>query len=210
MLVSVPQRPRQQSRRHSPRRSTFLPDCIPDRCEFESMSGERRPFPRNEFNIIWIMRSSRRDRIRAGRMCISTDDPHFDSNFPNVSNNLLANVSRETAVRIRMGGPACTASTGSVSRERSGRSARFSRPPQIERQPPRSARAGPVARRHGFGSRSGERPPHAPAGSGTPSASDPRPGSVQPPFCGSVRGSIDESALYTPAPAIAPVIGARM
>jgi predicted TIM-barrel fold metal-dependent hydrolase len=42
--------------------------------------------------------------IGADRMCISTDYPHFDSNFPNVANNLLANVSRETAETIFMGG----------------------------------------------------------------------------------------------------------
>ncbi|NKB59379.1 MAG: amidohydrolase family protein [Alphaproteobacteria bacterium] len=42
--------------------------------------------------------------IGADRMCISTDYPHFDSNFPNVANNLLANVSRETAAQIFMGG----------------------------------------------------------------------------------------------------------
>ena len=37
-------------------------------------------------------------------MCISTDYPHFDSNFPHVSENLLKNVSRETAAQIFMGG----------------------------------------------------------------------------------------------------------
>ena len=37
-------------------------------------------------------------------MCISTDYPHFDSNFPNGSNNLLNNVSRETAEKILLGG----------------------------------------------------------------------------------------------------------
>jgi predicted TIM-barrel fold metal-dependent hydrolase len=42
--------------------------------------------------------------IGADRMCISSDYPHFDSNFPNVSNNLLANCSRETAAAILMGG----------------------------------------------------------------------------------------------------------
>jgi predicted TIM-barrel fold metal-dependent hydrolase len=42
--------------------------------------------------------------IGADRMCISTDYPHFDSNFPNVANNLLGNVSRETAAKIFMGG----------------------------------------------------------------------------------------------------------
>jgi predicted TIM-barrel fold metal-dependent hydrolase len=42
--------------------------------------------------------------IGADRMCISTDYPHFDSNFPNVANNLLNNVSRETAEKIFMGG----------------------------------------------------------------------------------------------------------
>ena len=43
-------------------------------------------------------------RIGADRMCISTDYPHFDSNFPNVSNNLLKSCSRETAAQIMMGG----------------------------------------------------------------------------------------------------------
>ncbi|MCB1741823.1 MAG: amidohydrolase family protein [Gammaproteobacteria bacterium] len=42
--------------------------------------------------------------IGADRMCISTDYPHFDSNFPNVSNNLLKSVSRDTAAKIFMGG----------------------------------------------------------------------------------------------------------
>lgn len=42
--------------------------------------------------------------IGADRMCISTDYPHFDSNFPNVANNLLGNVKRETAAKIFMGG----------------------------------------------------------------------------------------------------------
>jgi hypothetical protein len=44
--------------------------------------------------------------IGADRMCISTDYPHFDSNFPHVSTNLLKNVSRETAAQIFMGGAA--------------------------------------------------------------------------------------------------------
>jgi predicted TIM-barrel fold metal-dependent hydrolase len=42
--------------------------------------------------------------IGADRMCISTDYPHFDSNFPNVANNLLKNVPREIAAEIFMGG----------------------------------------------------------------------------------------------------------
>jgi predicted TIM-barrel fold metal-dependent hydrolase len=42
--------------------------------------------------------------IGADRMCISTDYPHFDSNFPNVSNNLLNNVPRDLAAQIFMGG----------------------------------------------------------------------------------------------------------
>jgi hypothetical protein len=42
--------------------------------------------------------------IGADRMCISTDYPHFDSNFPHVSTNLLKNVSREIAAHIFMGG----------------------------------------------------------------------------------------------------------
>ena len=42
--------------------------------------------------------------IGADRMCISTDYPHFDSNFPNVSSNLVGGVSRETAAAILSGG----------------------------------------------------------------------------------------------------------
>jgi predicted TIM-barrel fold metal-dependent hydrolase len=42
--------------------------------------------------------------IGSDRMCISTDYPHFDSNFPNVSSNLVSNVSRETAQAILYGG----------------------------------------------------------------------------------------------------------
>jgi uncharacterized protein len=42
--------------------------------------------------------------IGADRMCISTDYPHFDSNFPNVSSNLLNTVSRDLAAQIFMGG----------------------------------------------------------------------------------------------------------
>ncbi|MGH7311463.1 MAG: amidohydrolase family protein [Candidatus Rokuibacteriota bacterium] len=42
--------------------------------------------------------------IGADRMCVSTDYPHFDSNFPHVSTNLLKNVSRPTAAQIFMGG----------------------------------------------------------------------------------------------------------
>jgi len=42
--------------------------------------------------------------IGADRMCISTDYPHFDSNFPNVSSNLLKTVRREIAAQIFMGG----------------------------------------------------------------------------------------------------------
>ena len=42
--------------------------------------------------------------IGADRMCVSSDYPHFDSNFPNVSNNVLASCSRETAAQIFMGG----------------------------------------------------------------------------------------------------------
>jgi hypothetical protein len=37
-------------------------------------------------------------------MCVSSDYPHFDSNFPNVSSNVLKNCSRETAAKIFMGG----------------------------------------------------------------------------------------------------------
>ena len=42
--------------------------------------------------------------IGADRMCISTDYPHFDSNFPNVSSNLLNTVPREMAADILLGG----------------------------------------------------------------------------------------------------------
>jgi len=42
--------------------------------------------------------------IGADRMCISTDYPHFDSNFPNVSSNLLRTVPRDIAAQIFMGG----------------------------------------------------------------------------------------------------------
>src|SRR5438445_60506 len=42
--------------------------------------------------------------IGADRMCISTDYPHFDSNFPHVSTNLLKNVPRELAAQIMAGG----------------------------------------------------------------------------------------------------------
>ena len=42
--------------------------------------------------------------IGADRMCVSSDYPHFDSNFPNVSNNVLKSCTRETAAQIFMGG----------------------------------------------------------------------------------------------------------
>ena len=42
--------------------------------------------------------------IGADRMCVSSDYPHFDSNFPNVSSNVLKNCSRATAAQILMGG----------------------------------------------------------------------------------------------------------
>ena len=38
------------------------------------------------------------------RMCMSTDYPHFDANFPNVSTNLLNNVPRDIAAKILYGG----------------------------------------------------------------------------------------------------------
>jgi predicted TIM-barrel fold metal-dependent hydrolase len=44
--------------------------------------------------------------IGADRMCISTDYPHFDSSFPEVSNNLLKRVPREIAAQILAGGAA--------------------------------------------------------------------------------------------------------
>jgi uncharacterized protein len=42
--------------------------------------------------------------IGADRMCVSTDYPHFDSNFPNVSSNVLKGCSRDTAAKILAGG----------------------------------------------------------------------------------------------------------
>ena len=42
--------------------------------------------------------------IGADRMCVSTDYPHFDSNFPNVANNVLKGCSRDTAAKILAGG----------------------------------------------------------------------------------------------------------
>ena len=42
--------------------------------------------------------------IGADRMCVSTDYPHFDSNFPDVSSNVLTHCSRDTAAKILMGG----------------------------------------------------------------------------------------------------------
>lgn len=42
--------------------------------------------------------------IGADRMVVSSDYPHFDSNFPNVSNNVLKSCSRETAKQILLGG----------------------------------------------------------------------------------------------------------
>jgi hypothetical protein len=44
--------------------------------------------------------------IGADRMCISTDYPHFDSSFPEVSNNLLKRVPREITAQILAGGAA--------------------------------------------------------------------------------------------------------
>jgi hypothetical protein len=41
--------------------------------------------------------------IGADRMCISTDYPHFDSNFPHVADNLLKNIPRELAAQILLG-----------------------------------------------------------------------------------------------------------
>ena len=49
--------------------------------------------------------------ISAERMCISTDYPHFDSNYPNVANNLLKNCTRKTAAAILAGGAALYAFT---------------------------------------------------------------------------------------------------
>ena len=37
-------------------------------------------------------------------MCVSSDYPHFDSNFPNVSSNVLKGCSRDTAAKILGGG----------------------------------------------------------------------------------------------------------
>jgi hypothetical protein len=45
-------------------------------------------------------------------MCVSTDYPHFDSNFPNVSNNLLRTVPRAIAAQILLGGAGLYGFTG--------------------------------------------------------------------------------------------------
>ena len=37
-------------------------------------------------------------------VCVSIDYPHFDSNFPNVSNNLLRTVPHDIAAQLPMGG----------------------------------------------------------------------------------------------------------
>ena len=44
--------------------------------------------------------------VGAGNLCVSTDFPHHDSNFPNVSNTLLANpsITREAGAAILSGG----------------------------------------------------------------------------------------------------------
>ena len=42
--------------------------------------------------------------IGPDRICISTDYPHFDSHFPEVTNNLIKNVGREIAAGILYGG----------------------------------------------------------------------------------------------------------
>ena len=44
--------------------------------------------------------------VGAGNLCVSTDFPHHDSNFPNVSNTLLSNpsITRETGAAILSGG----------------------------------------------------------------------------------------------------------
>ena len=44
--------------------------------------------------------------IGAENLCVSSDYPHFDSDFPHVSNNVIANVGRETTAKIFMGGAA--------------------------------------------------------------------------------------------------------
>jgi len=63
--------------------------------------------------------------IGADRICISTDYPHFDSNFPHVAENLLKNVPREIAAQIFMGGahPTTSARSTSEGRTRPGRRA---------------------------------------------------------------------------------------
>ena len=60
-------------------------------------------------------------------MCVSTDYPHFDLKFPNVSNNLLLTVPRAIAAQILLGG--------------AGRGARrrLSGPPRPARSEPRFA-----------------------------------------------------------------------
>lgn len=42
--------------------------------------------------------------LGADRMCVSTDYPHFDSNFPEVSSNVLKSAPREMAAQILSGG----------------------------------------------------------------------------------------------------------
>jgi len=59
--------------------------------------------------------------IGADRMCISTDYPHFDSNFPHVSTNLLKNVRAEIAAQIFAAARTCTASPTRTSEGRRGR-----------------------------------------------------------------------------------------
>jgi predicted TIM-barrel fold metal-dependent hydrolase len=44
------------------------------------------------------------NHIGADRMCVSTDYPHFDSYFPEVSNNVLKSAPREMAAQILLGG----------------------------------------------------------------------------------------------------------
>jgi len=63
----------------------------------------------------------------ADRMCISTDYPHFDSSFPEVSNNLLKSVPRDMAADILAGGAGLWGFTEEDFRKADAAMARFRR-----------------------------------------------------------------------------------
>ncbi len=60
-------------------------------------------------------------------MCISTDYPHFDSSFPEVSNNLLKGVPRDMAADILAGGAGLWSFTEEDFRKADAAMARFRR-----------------------------------------------------------------------------------